>query len=299
MPNDALPEDTTNTTPEDRLPAALRQLRHGPRALPRKPGTLPTEREPNVHERIAALEAANAALCRELEMKTAWESQQEDFLAMLAHDLRNSLSVIVGYAQLLLVSSHERLTTDETNFLHRMESNALTAHALITKGLRPSSLRTPRGSFPKTPVDLRRVLQGVIQQYEAEARRRRLALDYQGEALPAVAGDRYALERVFTNLLTNALKFTPAGGRVVMHAAHRQDTIVVTIMDTGPGLAPAECATVFERYQRGSAAQHTEGTGLVLFIVKTLVEAHGGRVEVQSSLGHGACFRVILPVATS
>jgi two-component system phosphate regulon sensor histidine kinase PhoR len=232
-------------------------------------------------------------------MKTTGERQQEDFLAMLAHDLRNSLSVIVGYAQLLLASAPERLTTDETKFLQRLESNALTAHALITKGLRPSSLGTTVGSFPNKPLDLTRILQKVIQQYEAEARRRRLALEYQREALPAIAGDQHAMERVFTNLLSNALKFTPAGGRIMVDTAQRQGAIVVAITDTGPGLAPEECATVFERYRRGSAAKHTEGTGLGLFIVKTLVEAHGGRVEVQSSLGHGACFRVILPVAPS
>ena len=122
-----------------------------------------------------------------------------------------------------------------------------------------------------------------------------MAFELQGESL-IVNGDGPALERVFTNLLTNALKFTAMDGRVSMQTAVQGEEAVVVISDTGPGIAPGETQAIFEKYRQTLVGMQREGTGLGLFVVKTLVEAHGGRVAVESALGKGSRFSVFLPL---
>jgi signal transduction histidine kinase len=109
------------------------------------------------------------------------------------------------------------------------------------------------------------------------------------------------LERIFANLVHNALKFTPATGQVVVSAHQRTNgarEVVVEVRDTGPGIAPEELSSLFVKYHRIAATRQQEGTGLGLFIVKTLVEAQGGQVEVESRLGQGTCFRILLPAVS-
>jgi signal transduction histidine kinase len=123
------------------------------------------------------------------------------------------------------------------------------------------------------------------------------------------------LERIFSNLVRNALKFTPETGHVTVRAQQRNERVetgeeqhttlfssvnthgvVVEVMDTGPGIAPEDTPLLFQKYRPTTAVRNQDGTGLGLFIVKTFVEAHGGRVEVESTLGSGACFRILLPL---
>jgi signal transduction histidine kinase len=108
-----------------------------------------------------------------------------------------------------------------------------------------------------------------------------------------------ALERVFANLMHNALKFTPERGRVKVSSSRQKDEVVVAVADTGLGIAPEEMPLIFEKYQRAAATQRREGTGLGLSVVKALVGAHGGRVEVESTLGRGTCFSVFLPIVSA
>jgi signal transduction histidine kinase len=104
------------------------------------------------------------------------------------------------------------------------------------------------------------------------------------------------LERIFANLLHNAIKFTPELGRITVSSERQRDErVVVAVADTGPGLAAEEVATIFEKYRQATSPNLQEGTGLGLSIVKALAEAHGGWVEVSSTPGQGASFMVFLP----
>jgi len=142
------------------------------------------------------------------------------------------------------------------------------------------------------------VLRRVGEQYESEIRRRQLTFQVRlQEGLPFIEGDPVALERVFANLLHNALKFTPKAGQVTVHSARRNGEVVASVADTGPGLAPQEIPLLFEKYRQARGSRNREGAGLGLFIVKSLVEAHRGRVEVESTVGAGTRFAVFLPVA--
>jgi two-component system phosphate regulon sensor histidine kinase PhoR len=145
------------------------------------------------------------------------------------------------------------------------------------------------------------LLSRVKKQYEREAQRLQVSLEFfLPDELPLVRGDTMALERVVTNLLHNALKFTLEKGKVTIGAFVRHnDEVVLSVTDTGVGMTAEEIAVVFEKYRTAKRDRKREGSGLGLFIVKALVEAHGGRVEVDSTPGVGTCMSVVLPTVTN
>jgi len=228
------------------------------------------------------------------------EEQRADFLAMLAHDIKNPLGVILGYSDILLDEQGQGMlnVTARAELLGKLKSNALTVHSLVTNYLDLSKIEAGHWEFPTQAVNVNDILHKISQQYEAEARVRRLSLCVEPrESLPLVDGNALALERVFANLLNNALKFTPEGGQVILRADVVSEGVKVEVSDTGPGIVQAEIPLLFERYKRAKKDAYREGTGLGLFIVKALVTALGGRVEVVSTPGEGSCFAVFLPVA--
>jgi two-component system phosphate regulon sensor histidine kinase PhoR len=239
------------------------------------------------------------AILRDVTEKRAIEQQRADFLAMLTHDIRNPLGVILGYTDLLTEMAQQRGATEEEKILSKLHTNALTVHSLVTNYLDLSRIEARHLDLAKKPMALNDVLRQVERQYEAEARRRHLSLEMSlQEGLPAIEGNPLALERVFANLLQNALKFTPALGRVTLSSAQHDEGVVAAVTDTGPGIAPEEIPSLFEKYKRAQSSQYQEGTGLGLFIARALVEAHGGRIEVASVPGQGAQFAVVFPVAS-
>lgn len=231
--------------------------------------------------------------------KKALERQRADFVAMLTHDIKNPLASILGYVDLLVEETAGRRTTEEEDFLQRTKDNVLTISALISNYLDLAKVEAGQLVLHKSEQSLSALLQRVVTLHGSVARRHRLTVTVNiVEDLPEIVGDQSALERVFSNLLRNALKFTPETGKIDIRAfaSQKDRVVVVEIQDTGPGIAPEEMPLLFERYRRTMASRHHEGTGLGLFIVKTFVEAHGGSVEVDGNWGHGACFRVILPL---
>jgi len=224
------------------------------------------------------------------------ERERADFLAMLTHDIKNPLGVILGCTEILIEEASERASTDELNFLERLQSNAMLVHSLVSNYLDYSRSEAGHLTLNKRLLDLNSLLLRVGQRYEAEARRRGLTLNLQlSHDLPSLEGDSLALERVFTNLLHNALKFTPEHGLVTVSTMRAAGGITIAIADTGCGIADEEIPLLFQRYRRIAATRHREGTGLGLFIVKALVEAHRGKIEVTSTIGKGSCFSVFLP----
>jgi len=234
---------------------------------------------------------------RDMSPRKALEQQRADFLAMLTHDIRNPLSVILGYTEMLGESAREQGDHWGEDLLGRIESSALTVHSLVTNYLDLSKIEAGQLHLAKRSLAINDILSRVGRQYESESRRRRLTLEiHLQEELPFIEGDPAALERVFANLLHNGLKFTPEQGRVAIASAQRDGEVIATVSDTGPGIATAEIPMLFEKYWQAEDTKQQQGTGLGLYIVKTLVEAHGGRIEVESTPGVRTCFSVFLPV---
>lgn len=232
-----------------------------------------------------------------LELRTQeLERERMDFLAMLTHDIKNPLGVILGCTEILMEEASERASAEEVNFLERLQSNAMLVHSLVSNYLDYTRSEAGHLTVNKRPLDLNALLVRVGQHYEAETRRRGLTLLFKlSPELSAFEGDPLALERVFRNLLHNAIKFTPEHGTITVSTTWKKEGIAISIADTGCGIASEEIPSLFQRYRRAAATRHREGTGLGLFIVKALVEAHGGRVEVTSTVEKGSCFTVFLP----
>src|SRR5262249_43626068 len=185
---------------------------------------------------------------RDISARKALERQRADFLAMLTHDIRNPLAVILGYTEMLRERAREQGADWEENLLNRIESSALTVHSLVTNYLDLSKIEAGQLSLAKRSLVINDILRRVGRQYESESRRRHLTLQvHLQEGLPFVEGDPVALERVFANLLHNGLKFTPEQGRVTVISAQRDREVMAAISDTGPGMAAAGIPLLFEK----------------------------------------------------
>ena len=215
-------------------------------------------------------------MARDITARRQLEHQRTDFLTMLTHDIKNPLGVILGYTEMLLEEAQDRHAVAEERLIERMKSNVLTVHSLLTNYLDVTQIEAGRLTLAKRPLYLNDLLRRIGQQYEAEASRRKITFKLRLQNnLPLVSGDILALERAFTNLVANALKFTPGDGTITIRSTlnKKKNAVVVTVGDTGVGIATEEIARIFEKYQRADNANRHEGNGIGLFIVKALVEA--------------------------
>jgi len=176
-----------------------------------------------------------------------------------------------------------------------MESSVQTAFSLITNYLDRARIEAGQFSLTKKPVALNELLTRVVRQYEVVGVHRGVTVILElATALGPVDADELALERIFANLVHNAFKFTPDGGRITVRTRTDGLCAVVEVADSGPGIAAEDMTSLFERYRQTAAGRSQLGAGLGLFIAKSLTEAHGGTIQVASA-GAGTCFTVCLP----
>jgi PAS domain S-box-containing protein len=231
---------------------------------------------------------------RDITARKQLEQQRADFMAMVAHDIRNPLTVIAGYTQMALES--EGMPSEGRDLLSSIEHSTQTLLALVTNYLQHSQIEAGQITLTKQPLLLNALLEELCRQYGKQCARRHINLELRlVPDLPSVNGDPVALERVFTNLVQNALKFTPDGGWITIRSGQEGPNVVASVADNGPGIAPEEVPNLFVRYGRAVAGRSREEACLGLFIVKALVEAHGGSVQVASTIGVGTRFVVSLP----
>jgi signal transduction histidine kinase len=232
-------------------------------------------------------------------MQKSADQQRAEFLSMLTHDIKNPLSVILGYADMLTEQVTAHGLTEAVEMFGMMKSNVLAVHSLVSNYLYLSTREAGRLQLPRKPVAIHEILRSVARRYSADAQQRQLRLEMRlAEDAPLVEGHPEALERIFANLVDNALKFTPASGEVTLGSEFLNSEVIATVSDTGPGIAQEELPLIFEKYLRAAKDQFRTGVGLGLFIVQQLVNAHGGRIEVASTPGAGTCFSVYLPAAS-
>jgi PAS domain S-box-containing protein len=235
-----------------------------------------------------------SSIARDISDRKAVERLRTDFLAMLTHDIKNPLAVIDGYLNML----RDTLSLDHESeeLLQRIESSTETIISLVSNYLDISKIEAGQVSLSKQTVAVASVLRRVVEQLQTAASHRGVMIALQvDDDLPTLDADPLALERVFANLVGNALKFSPDGGTVTVTAESRSQEVIVHVADNGPGMAPHEIPSLFERYRQTEAGRLKRGAGMGLFIVKSFVTAHGGTVQAQSSPGQGASFEVRLP----
>lgn len=217
----------------------------------------------------------------------------------LAHDIKNPLGLISGYAEFLtgrLESVPE--AKEDLEFLSHIQSSAQRITKLVTGFLDVAKLEAGYNIISR-PVDLNHLIREAAQQQILGLREKDLTLTLElADPLPQIMGDEDQLGRVLWNLLDNAIKFTPPGGKIAVVSRWEDGQVVIEVRDTGMGIPEDELPKLFSEFRRLRSAGKIEGTGLGLFIVKTIVEAHGGKVAAESQEGRGATFSLWFPIAT-
>jgi signal transduction histidine kinase len=217
----------------------------------------------------------------------------------LAHDIKSPLSVIKGFADVVGMNLAGVPGQDYSmNAVQRIQENVERILRLVTAFLDASRAESGENQQLETPVALNWLIQEVVKQRSVDLRSNDLSLELKLDpALPEILGDIPQLERVIWNLVSNAIKFTPANGKITVTSETVDGQVWVKVSDTGIGIARNEMPLLFSEYGRLPGASATEGSGLGLYIVKNLVKAHGGTVDVESELGQGATFTLRFPIA--
>lgn len=238
---------------------------------------------------------------RDVTQERAADRMKDEFVAMVSHELRTPLTSIKGYTDLLLDPQASALTEEQREFLGIIQRNADREVALVNNLLDLSRLEAGHVALDRRRLDLAPLLIQVAASLRPQvaAKRQRLTLDLP-PTLPWVLGDAARLIQIFTNLLSNAHKYTPPGGQITVSATVTDAALRVDVGDSGIGLSPDEVAQLFTRFFRAKhrTVQEAGGTGLGLAITRALVEQHGGQISVTTSPGQGVTFSVTVPRQT-
>jgi two-component system phosphate regulon sensor histidine kinase PhoR len=219
---------------------------------------------------------------------------RSELFAAVVHDLKNPLNLTLGSLELLL-EDFSPLSGDHALLADSARRGLVRMQALISDLLDLEKIRAGVGSERRSCA-IDELLREVLHDLSSWTQDKGVVLHSEvAPGLPAVPGDPRQLARVFHNLIGNAVKYTPAGGTVNVRAQVEHDRMMISVRDTGVGIAPGDLPYVFDRFYRATNTI-ADGTGLGLTIVKTIIEQHGGRVWVDSEIGRGSVFHVSLPV---
>jgi PAS domain S-box-containing protein len=237
------------------------------------------------------------SLRRRAEELAAANRAKEDFLATLSHELRTPLNAMLGWTRLLRMGKLEGPAMSRA--LETIERNAHIQEQLIADILDVSRIVTGKLRLELRPIELSPIVHAALDAVRPAVDAKNIRLSAETPFRGTVLGDPDRLQQVVWNLLANAIKFTPAGGRVTVEVARAGSNVAITVTDTGEGISPDLLPFIFDRFTQGDASvtRLHGGLGLGLSIVRHIVELHGGKVHAQSDgEGKGAMFSVQLPV---
>jgi PAS domain S-box-containing protein len=238
------------------------------------------------------LEARNRDIEKANRLKT-------EFLASMSHELRTPLHTIIGFAELLSEGIEGPLGPKQQRFLGHILQDSRHLLELINEVLDISKIESGKLQLQIGAIEFPGCFEEVVNGIQRQAEQKNIHLEIDNQFTEIIFADRLRLKEVLYNLLTNAVKFTPEGGRVWVHVKSEDGWLQVTVGDTGIGIAPEEQDHIFEKfYQVGATTKGTrEGTGLGLPITRQLIQLHGGKVWLESKLGEGSRFHFTLPLA--
>jgi len=229
------------------------------------------------------------------ELRRGYERAEElraEAVTALSHDLRTPLGVIRGYASMLA----DAPASDREDLARRIDRHGAQALDLVQNVLDASASEGRPMVAERARLDVNALVRDVHELYGPVAEAKSVQLvARETPGAPAFDGDPRLLVRALGNLVSNAIKFTPSGGWVEISTSHDRDSLALLVRDTGPGIAESEQGRLFRKYSRVSSGRGVEGTGLGLYIVRVIAEAHGGSVGVVSRAGEGSSFVIRLP----
>jgi len=244
------------------------------------------------------VEVGRIAVMQDITYLKELDKMKSDFVATVSHDLRSPLAVISGYA--ILLPEAGELSETQQEFVEGIKLSVTRMTTLINNLLDLGKIEV-RVGMEMEPCQLVTVIKEAVAGLREQSRAKEIALQLDlPPELALVQGNPVRLDQVVSNLVGNAIKFTPEGGTVTVSAREEIGAVVVEVKDTGIGIAPEDQVHLFEKFYRVGSKETSdiEGTGLGLAIVKSIVEGHGGRVWVESKLGHGSTFSFALPIAS-
>ena len=250
---------------------------------------------------VRAAEASSAVLVlHDITELRRLERVRRDFVANVSHEFKTPLTAIQGFAETLLGGALDD-KANRKRFVEIIREHARRLARLTDDLLKLSRIEAGRLDLESRPVSVTGLVNGCVEtaRLKAESRGLRIAVELP-EGLPPVRGDAVQLDEVLQNLIDNALQYTPSGGRIDVTAYSNGHEVIFTVADTGIGIPESDLERIFERFYRVDAARSREagGTGLGLSIARHIVDAHGGRIWVESAVGQGSRFRFSIDVAS-
>ena len=237
-------------------------------------------------------------IARDITERKKTEQVRDEFISMVSHELKTPLTVIIGA---LSTAMDERVPAEEAReLLNDAVTHAGILANIVDNLLELSRQQSGRLVIQTQPTDVREVTRNVLQRLKNKSSVHQL-IDNVPRTLPPASAESIRVERIIYNLVENAIKYSPNGGKVKVSARQDGDYLVVGVSDQGPGIEPKDQAKLFQSFERlGAAVKGSiQGTGLGLRVCLILVEAHGGKIWVESEKGKGSTFLFTLPVAKS
>ena len=234
-------------------------------------------------------------LFRDISQVKRLERERTNLLSIFAHDMKNPLVVAEGSVGRLMEGKAGLITEKQKEYARVVEEEVNKLRILVEDFLKLARLESGQYAPKLVPFDVQDALRRHAASAQAEAGRKniRIALEMEHVKIPPVDADPLMIDRVFDNLIDNAVKYTNPGGYVTLRAVREDNAIIVEVTDTGIGIAEENLPCLFEMFCRIN--RDVEGTGLGLAIVKRMVEAHGGKISVETKPGRGSMFRFTLP----
>ena len=226
---------------------------------------------------------------------------KSEFLANMSHELRTPLNAIIGFSQVLRDEMVGPVNEKQAEYLDDISSSGSHLLSLINDVLDLSKVEAGQVELEVHPFSLREALERGVVMVRERATEDGVRVAFAADPeVDVVEGDERRIKQVIFNLLSNAVKFTPAGGEVDVSATRANGEVRVSVADTGPGVAPEDRDRIFEEFQQSETGVGLrEGTGLGLALSKRFVELHGGRIWVESEVGHGSTFTFALPAGST
>ncbi|MCU0606489.1 MAG: ATP-binding protein [Candidatus Edwardsbacteria bacterium] len=241
--------------------------------------------------------AGSVLLCQDITIEQQAAKLREEFVGMLSHDLRNPLAAIIATLELALDGSLGDLNENQQQFLTNAMNDSRRMLGMLNDLLDGYKYEAVQLKLEKAPFDITQVIATLVAEFSSLARERDIELLQDTPIGLTVTADEGKINRVVSNLLSNALKFTPKRGRIVVTAAEKPEQIEVSVADNGEGIPPEDQEKVFEKFYQVKKRKlgRKTGTGLGLPLCRQLVEAHGGKIWAESQYGKGSTFIFTLP----
>ena len=248
---------------------------------------------------------------RDITHQKELEQMKANFIANISHDIRTPLASAKEAVSLVLDEIVGKINNSQRRFLSIALQNIESLNALLNELLEISKMETGKMTYEQKLVTIDPIIEKVIDSQKILAQKKNIRIKKKLKPTPAVYVDPTKIRRVIINLLSNAIKFTPEGGRIEMttevveedspiikeHDLPRKKYVMVSVTDTGPGIAPKDQKRIFNRFEQVGKVAKGRGIGLGLPIAKEIVEAHGGKIWVESELGKGSKFTFVIPSA--